>query len=577
LGRAGVTAALAACAAVWASPAWAEQNTDQATLTQTFITSGDGTRLETNVYRPNGLPEDAKTPVIVYVSPYLNTGGSGANPPRPDGAAVTRNFPYELEAAGLFVRGYTFVQVALRGTAGSEGCNDMGGPGEQGDVVAAVEWAATQPWSNGKVGLWGHSYDGWTGVMGLANEPEGLAAVVADSPVVSPYKAVFMNGNAYLPEGYFIEAIFQYNDLLPPALASGQERSANAVGGTATNPSCYAVKSAQFRNPDPQAAFWQERELLARASGSELPVLMSFGFTDSLIRPTQFVDLWSSLRGPKRAWFGQWGHNPASAPDPEAWPKDDLVGRMGFSQETLDFFDEHLAGLPAYDHPPVVIERSDGTWRAQKRWPPKRAKLADLALLPGSYDDVPGNSATGQGPANPLDGSRPVPSRTSGDGSWTIGPPVGRDVRIAGVPRLAATTSSTVPGANLVGLVYDIDGEGQATLITRGAYVLDNPSVEFDLHPQDWILPEGHRLGVLLTGSDDSTFTPGRTGQNIDVTTASLSLPLLCTPRKGNLAGTKPSLAVSQRTAIGIPQDAVATRTSDALELCAARGKRAPR
>ena len=43
---------------------------------------------------------------------------------------------------------------------------------------AAVEWSARQPWSTGKVGLLGKSYDGWTGLMAIANRPQGLAAVL---------------------------------------------------------------------------------------------------------------------------------------------------------------------------------------------------------------------------------------------------------------------------------------------------------------------------------------------------------------------------------------------------------------
>ena len=61
-------------------------------------------------------------------------------------------------------RGYTFVMVDLRGFGGSTGCLDWGGPGEQADVVKAVEWAASQPWSTGSVGMYGKSYDGVTGL-----------------------------------------------------------------------------------------------------------------------------------------------------------------------------------------------------------------------------------------------------------------------------------------------------------------------------------------------------------------------------------------------------------------------------
>ena len=65
-----------------------------------------------------------------------------------------------IDGSGLLKkRGYTFVMVDLRGFGGSTGCLDWSGPGEQADVVNAVTWAASRPWSNGKVGMYGKSYD----------------------------------------------------------------------------------------------------------------------------------------------------------------------------------------------------------------------------------------------------------------------------------------------------------------------------------------------------------------------------------------------------------------------------------
>jgi uncharacterized protein len=53
-----------------------------------------------------------------------------------------------------------------RGFGGSGGCLDWVGPGEQADVKAAIQWSAKQPWSTGKVGMYGKSYDAVTGLVG---------------------------------------------------------------------------------------------------------------------------------------------------------------------------------------------------------------------------------------------------------------------------------------------------------------------------------------------------------------------------------------------------------------------------
>ena len=56
-------------------------------------------------------------------------------------------------------RGYTFVMVDLRGTGG-ERLPRLGRPRRAGRRRDAVEWAARQPWSTGRVGMYGKSYDG---------------------------------------------------------------------------------------------------------------------------------------------------------------------------------------------------------------------------------------------------------------------------------------------------------------------------------------------------------------------------------------------------------------------------------
>ena len=54
--------------------------------------------------------------------------------------------------------GFVVIQVDSRGTGRSEGYLDPFGPVETRDFYEWIEWAGTQPWSNGKVGLIGVSY-----------------------------------------------------------------------------------------------------------------------------------------------------------------------------------------------------------------------------------------------------------------------------------------------------------------------------------------------------------------------------------------------------------------------------------
>ena len=144
-------------------------------------------------------------------------------------------------------KGYTWVQVDLRGFGGSSGCLDWGGPGEQADVKAAVEWAAAQPWSTGKVGMYGKSYDGVTGLIGIAQQPQGLAAVVSQEPVYDLYRYLYMNRVRF------------ENSLATPALYD----AIAGTPGTAGDTLAYKHERAQrHRAPGCPALNWADQQEL---------------------------------------------------------------------------------------------------------------------------------------------------------------------------------------------------------------------------------------------------------------------------------------------------------------------------
>src|SRR4051794_37538939 len=174
--------------------------------TEAFIPSpsdaGDAT-LHADILRPKGSTNADKTPVILSIGPYFNhsgqTGpagpaeGTSYDPVGPN-AGPSERFQDFVEGSGLLKKGYTFVMVDLRGFGGSNGCLDWAGPGEQSDVVNAVKWSASQPWSSGHVGMYGKSYDALTGLIGVDKRPPGLDAVVSQEPVYDDYRYLYGDG-----------------------------------------------------------------------------------------------------------------------------------------------------------------------------------------------------------------------------------------------------------------------------------------------------------------------------------------------------------------------------------------------
>ncbi|MFP5371136.1 MAG: CocE/NonD family hydrolase, partial [Actinomycetes bacterium] len=259
-------------AALWlaaAAPAHAAEPPPGSVWEEHYFPSGDGTSLHADVLRPAHLPKDARTPVLLTVSPYLNHADSGGGP--------SDRFYDFLELSGALKKGYTYVMVDLRGFGGSGGCNDWGGPGERMDAKVAVEWAASQPWSTGRVGMLGKSYDGWTGLMAIAERPKGLAAVLSMEPVYSGYRYLYSDGVRFL-NSLATPLLFQAYDARPGAPSDTVQYQVN---GTGPNGPCYAANIGQQQLDDPTHEFWLARDLLVPARGATTPLFLTQGYLET--------------------------------------------------------------------------------------------------------------------------------------------------------------------------------------------------------------------------------------------------------------------------------------------------------
>jgi hypothetical protein len=503
--------ALVLSTAVSGAPATAAPVPEDATWHQEWLPSQDGTLLRADVFLPKDREEGDRHPVILSIGPYFGRNPLNAGPGE-DGPVLRFN---DLIVEGrIFERGYAYVQVDSRGYGGSEGCNDFGGPGEQMDTEGAVNWAARQPWSNGNVGMWGKSYDAWTQVMALAENPVGLKAAVIQSPLLEAYTGMFLNGVHYDAGWYTTPNLYRAYDLVPTTAGDAEpEEFLYPATGTLTNPQCNAETTLLSVIPDHDIEYWQIRDVVDAASRSRIPVIWSHGFNDANTKPNNMMPVWSKLRGPTRAWFGQWAHDRGNEVE--------KVGRDGFMDEAMHWFDHYLKGLPLVKHPTIEVQDGDGKWRTENEWPPLDAKQHPFPLNPGTYTDEPGNNAG-----------------AVSQGVWTFTPPAPYDLRYAGLPRLTLTAETLVPNANLVALLYDVAPDGEARLMSRGAYLIEEPGeVSFDMYPQDWQLRKGHRIGVVLSGTDELWFTPTHTGSDVTVAEGVLTVPFLRYARSPNLKG----------------------------------------
>src|ERR1700722_9320291 len=104
--------------------------------------------------------------------------GAEANSPKP---ALLMRTPYDKHgpaaSAKRFTRsGYVVVLQDTRGAYASEGKYVHYNNDDQ-DGFDTVEWIARQPWSNGKVGMWGASHPGEVQWMAAGSRPPSLLAI----------------------------------------------------------------------------------------------------------------------------------------------------------------------------------------------------------------------------------------------------------------------------------------------------------------------------------------------------------------------------------------------------------------
>ena len=150
------------------------------------IPTDDGIVLRCDLYRPI---EDGKYPVIMTYGPYgkwLHFDDlyhdqwrrmCESHPDVPTGSTNKYQCWEVVDPEKWVPDGYVCIRVDSRGAGRSPGVIDIWSLREAQDLACCIEWAGTQPWSIGKVGLNGISYYGQNQWQTSALRPKHLAAI----------------------------------------------------------------------------------------------------------------------------------------------------------------------------------------------------------------------------------------------------------------------------------------------------------------------------------------------------------------------------------------------------------------
>ena len=416
--------------------------------------------------------------------------------------------------------------VDLRGFGGSSGCLDWVGPGEQADVKSAVEWAASQPWSTGKVGMYGKSYDGVTGLVGIAQQPKGLAAVVSQEPVYDLYRYLYMN-RVRFENSLATPALYDAIAGTPGAAGDSIAYQTNALNDT-SRPACPALNWADQQDSNHSSPYWQQRDLISATRGKKTPLFLTQGFIENNTKPDGAYDLWNGIAGPKRAWFGMWDHVRGNDTDENGRL---LMGRAGWFDEVMRWYDYYLKGQgknPTSVDPPIAVESSNGKWRSEKSWPPADSVTYKANLKPGTYTDDAQNNGTADSARRHRRGHLDVLAAVhrARPASPACRESRSRSTRCCRTRTSRPTSTTSTPQNN-------------ATLISRGTFLLGGTGTSsFDLYGDDWVIPAGHRIGVLVSLVQRRVVDATRRRfQDVQLYNGTITLPFLKCKRTATIQG----------------------------------------
>jgi putative CocE/NonD family hydrolase len=346
----------------------------------------DGVILRADIYRP---AKPGPYPVLVYRTPY------GKND-------AARDYRIHLEAVQ---RGYAVLLQDVRGRYDSEGV--FAPYSQEGrDGFDTIEWAARQPWSNGRVGTFGLSYPGAVQWLAAMERPPHLVAMVPAMTFSSPRHFFYASGVfdlSWLPWIYVNIAPDARRRLDLPGTrdAAVAEREWSQVADEYLSwlplrELPHLEREAPFyfewlAHP-PEDPWWNWAELRGRHANVTAAVLNLSGWYDEAYGPEGAVTNFQGLvaarateRDPRaNLLIGPWVHGVASTAAQRTGDLDfGPQSTIDYDDVVLDFLDHHVKGVDnELSNAPRVRYFVVGAneWRVANQWPPQPTTMRTLYL-----------------------------------------------------------------------------------------------------------------------------------------------------------------------------------------------------
>ena len=507
----------------------------------------DGTILRADVYRPNA---PGKFPVLLVRTPYNKTNET----------------PFAIKAAG---HGYVVVAQDTRGRYASEG-EWYPFKHESQDGYDTVEWAASLPYSDGKVGMYGGSYVGATQYLAAIANPPHLAGIFPTVTASNYHDGWTYQGGAF--EQWFNES--WTTGLAENTLERRVDTSGDALDGVKVLPlTSYPVLGAVSQtglapyfqdwlaHPD-YDGYWKQWSIEAHYGDIHVPVYSSGAWYDIFLRGTlrNYMQLKTEAgseasRRNQRLIVFVGGHAGGS--------ESPRVGDVDFGPKlpidldalTLRWYDWLLKGENngiSGEKPVRIFVMGKNEWRDEEDWPLSRAANTRYYLRSsGAANGVSGDGALSTAepaasekhdefiydPADPVPtiggplccgalptGIGPEDQRPAEDRKDVLvytTPAFNKDTEVTGPVSLDLYVSTSAVDTDFTGKLVDVWPNGFAQNLTEGILrlryrnsqekpELANPAeiyhIKLDLVATSNVFLPGHKLRLEVSSSNFPRF-----------------------------------------------------------------------
>ena len=492
------------------------------------VVTSDGVRLRSDVFLPKGA---ARIPTILVRVPLDKT---------------TTNTAFATTVGRLWAeRGYA---VVIQGTRGHYGSGGRAVPflDERADGIETLRWIERQPWYDGRIGMWGGSYFGYTQWV-VADQVEPGPAALFIQLCSTDLHRMFYPGGAFSLETALYWALRSRGHRDDPPSVAMLERA--AAGFPLRAAADRAVEDVPVFNvwvdhPE-RDAYWAAVDGESRPERLRAPVLLMAGWYDPFL-PTQLEDFVRIRAGAprhvaeaSRLIVGPWAHAETVTLPAHGTPRN---YRLESLAPSLPWFDRHLrpsAPRAGNDQAVTLYVMGDNVWRDEAEWPLARARATPYYLRSGGR----ANGAGGDGVLAPApatsaeppdrylyDPRDPVPSA----GGAMLGPRAGiasqraverrddvlvytsatlaADVEVTGPVTLVLYVSTAAAHTDFTGKFVDVHPDGSpynvSDGIVRRAYAPRSGPTEIrlELWPTSMVFKRGHRIRLEVSSSNYPRF-----------------------------------------------------------------------